>query len=343
MEGMKADIDDIKNKQKLETAERVDLAKHVDLLTDKLIALTAKVDQIEQPNEDNLIEKMMPKVSQKFSKEILTNHFQSLANDIRQTETGIMLFGYKPDGGSDDLMTEIKQKVLIEKMKLSLDIGNFRVEKIGRGGPGKNAPIKMTFSSFSLRNEILKSGNQLPKPLKIEKCLPPAYRNKNKELLHKGWQLKLAKRFTIKTRVILVGHLLVLQVKNVDDLDSKYDWVNQIEWFPPKSDPTAKPEPKKPRAGLTPTVLISEAELNYVIFSDLTTDSTDDKSKMIPYMMTTYLDDRHKAQVGETVNQTEENRILIKVASKVIANEWKDTYLNKPFNGKNPTIELINP
>ena len=47
----------------IKSIKRVDLAKHVDLLTDKLIALTAKVDQIEQPNEDNLIEKMMPKVS----------------------------------------------------------------------------------------------------------------------------------------------------------------------------------------------------------------------------------------------------------------------------------------
>ena len=102
-----------------------------------------------------MIEKMMPKVSQKFLTEILTNLFQSLANDIRQTETGIMLFVYKPKGGSDDLMTEIKQKVLIDMMKLSLDIGNFRMEKIGRGGPGKNALITMTFSSFSLRNEIL--------------------------------------------------------------------------------------------------------------------------------------------------------------------------------------------
>ena len=89
----------------------------------------------------------------------------------------------------------------------------------------------------------------------------------------------------------------------MDDLDSKYDWV---ERFPPKSNPTAKPEPKKPRAGLTLSVLISEAKLNYVIFSDLTPYSTDDKSKMIPYIMTKYLKDRHKAQVGETVNQTGE-------------------------------------
>ena len=76
-----------------------------------------------------------------------------------------MLFGYKPERGSADLMTDM--------MKLSLDIGNFRREKIGPHGTGKNAPITMTLSSFSL----LKSGSKLLKPMKIEKCA--AYRNKN--------------------------------------------------------------------------------------------------------------------------------------------------------------------
>ena len=59
-----------------------------------------------------MIEKMMPKVSQKFLTEILTNLFQSLANDIRQTETGIMLFGYKPERGSADLMTDMTKLFL---------------------------------------------------------------------------------------------------------------------------------------------------------------------------------------------------------------------------------------
>ena len=141
----------------------------------------------------------------------------------------------------------------------------------------------------------------------------------------------------------MIGHLLVLQVKNVDDLELKYDWVNRIEWFPPKSDPTAKAEPKKSRPGLTPTALLTESELNFVVFNDLTTDHSGDKGKLLPYMLTEYLEDRHKTQVGETLNRSEENRILIKVASKEIAKEWRDLYSKKPFNGKNPTIELINP
>jgi hypothetical protein len=78
----------------------------------------------------------------------------------------MMLFGYKPEGCSD-LMTEIKEKVLVDKMKISFDVGSFRVEKIGRGEGWKAPAIKLTFSNFALRNQILKSGMKLQKPLKI--------------------------------------------------------------------------------------------------------------------------------------------------------------------------------
>jgi hypothetical protein len=147
-----------------------------------------------------------------------------------------MLFGYKPEGGPD-LVSAIKQKVFIEKLKVDFEVGHFRAEKIGRSEPDKVQPIKITLSSFMLRNQILQLGSNLPrgpKGLKIEKCLPKEYRPKSKELLHLGWKLKQAKKNTIKTMVVLLGHLLCLQIKKKDEGDIKYDWVIHKEWFPPQ-------------------------------------------------------------------------------------------------------------
>ena len=75
-----------------------------------------------------------------------------------------MLFGYKPEGGLD-LEAEIKQKVLKDQLK----VGSFRAEKFGRGDPGKKeTPIRLSFSRFSVRNQILRLGSNLPKGVNTE-------------------------------------------------------------------------------------------------------------------------------------------------------------------------------
>ena len=330
------DITDIKNKQGQETEERVLLAKQVDLLTQQVQTLTTRLDSVETPDIDDITEKM----SAKFSKQIQTTHFQNLANDIRQTENGLMLFGYTPNGGPD-LAAEIKQKILVEKLQVSFDVGNFQVEMIGRGEPGKRvAPLKLTLANFGLRNKILQLGSKLPKGLKIEKCLPKDYRSMNKDFLHLGWQLKLAKRNTVKTRVVLIGHLLCLQVKKHDEGEIRYDWVIHKEWCPPQKAPSDKAEVQKTRVGLTPTPGFQDKDKAYVMFSDLTPDPSGEKH-LVPYLLNEYLEPRHKHHIKDTVDNSDKNMIFIKVQSREICEHWLEVYSKKEFNGKVPTVQIM--
>ena len=112
MADMNSDISDIKNQQKVESDEREAIGRQVDLLTDQVETLTARLDSVETPT----IGELTDKISQKFSKQIQTAHFQNLTHELRQTETSMMLFGYTPEGGTD-LVTEIRQKVLVEKLR----------------------------------------------------------------------------------------------------------------------------------------------------------------------------------------------------------------------------------
>ena len=79
---MSDDIVDIKKKQKTETDERADLTRQVDILTEKVQTLTARLDSTEKPAN---IDEIADKLSNRFSKEIQTTHFKNLVNEIRQT------------------------------------------------------------------------------------------------------------------------------------------------------------------------------------------------------------------------------------------------------------------
>ena len=334
---MSDDIVDIKKKQKTETDERADLTRQVDILTEKVQTLTARLDSTENPAN---IDEIADKLSNRFSKEIQTTHFKNLVNEIRQTETGLMIFGYKPEGGPN-LVSEMKQKFLVEKLQVGFDVGIFQAEKIGRGNPGKNeAPIKLTFSSFYIRNQVLMLGQKLPKGLKMEKCLPREYRSKNKEFLHLGWQLKLALRYSIKTRVVMAGHLICLQVKKNDVGDTKYDWVIQKEWFPPQRVTGDRSEVQKTRVGLTPTPEIKERDTFYVMFTDLTP-APDGKQHLVDDFLKNYLEGNHSQHIEDTVDHSGKNMIMIKVGSKDICEQWEAHYSLKKFNGSAPKIQLI--
>ena len=247
-----------------------------------------------------------------------------------------MLFGYKPEGGLD-LEAEIKQKVLKDQLKVGFEVGSFRAEKFGRGDPGKKeAPIRLSFSSFSVRNQILRLGSNLPKGVNIEKCLPAEYRIKNKEFLKLGWQLKQVMKNTIKTRVILLGHILCLQVKKNDQ---KYDWVIHKEFVPPQSSQTETQLVHKTRAGLLATPQLTDEDKAFIIFSDLSPDPSGDKPIMA-YFQREYLEFDHRSQITETIDQTDNYRLILKLPSKSICEEWKNIYIKKAFNGKIPSIDL---
>ena len=240
IESVSDEIKEIKEKQASETLERIKLGSEVVELREQIKDLTNRLDAKDAapppppPELDigDLASKVLPIVSNTFAKELKMSHIQNLVSEIKKTENSLMLFGYKPLGGPD-IVLELRQKLLNDQLKVNFDVGHFSVEKIGRGEQGREVPLKLTFSSFSLRNQILQHGPNLPKGLKMEKCLPKEYRVANKEYLHLGWQLKQGHRNAIKTRVVLLQHVLCLQVKKIDKDGIKFDWSIHKEFVPP--------------------------------------------------------------------------------------------------------------
>lgn len=75
---MKSDITEIKDRQKYQDDERVSISRQVDLLTGQVQTLTNRLDSAEAPDIEQLSERM----SEKFSKQIQTTHFQNLAYNV---------------------------------------------------------------------------------------------------------------------------------------------------------------------------------------------------------------------------------------------------------------------
>jgi hypothetical protein len=332
LENVKIEMQEIKAKQETESNERVKLGKEVDDLREQLQILTTRLDSAppppQPPDMKELAQHVIPLVVK--SKEFKSSHIQNLNAELRKEENSFMLYGYKPDAGTD-LVTQIKTKVLTDQLKIDFEVGNFTVEKIGRANPGKQAPLKVSFSSFNLRNQILRFGSNLSKDLKMEKCLPREYRAQNKEYLHLSWQMKKAIKDTIKTRVILVGHILCLQVNKLDHDDTKYEWVMQKEFFPPQPNPTDKTETKKPRPGFTPTAQLTENEQAILFFSTL----VPGEDETVPIMTPT-----GTSSLIDSVDKKGKHKIFVKLPNKELCLDWHNLYQQKPFNVTNHIIEL---
>ena len=171
---------------------------------------------------------------------------------------------------------------------------------------------------------------------------PLEYLEKNKDFCHLGWQLKQAYKNEIKTRVILTGHVLCLQIKMVDKGPIKYDWVNHKEFVPLQSIPGDKSEPKKTRVGLTPTPQLTLKDQAFVIFSDLAPNPSGDKS-VLSQFKEDYIITGHRADITEMIDSADKGdrrRIIVKLPTRLLCLEFKKMYMEKAFNGVNPTIEL---
>ena len=132
-----------------------------------------------------------------------------------------------------------------------------------------------------------------------------------------------------------------MQVRKLE-ANIKYDWVNYIEWCPPISDPSEKPENPRTRTGFTPTPVLTDKDSAYVLFTDLTPDPQGEKT-LEKYFMENYLEPMHVKQIEEKTVKNEQNRIIVKVRSQEISQHWLEVYSKKNFNDKSPKIQLIAP
>ena len=115
--------------------------------------------------------------------------------------------------------------------------------------------LKITFANSMDRNKVLTYSRNLPRHIKLDKCVSRRFRNKYKEFRDLGWQLTKA-REDIQYRVIFKGHLLMLQVKKRDAEGIKYDWTLQKEWYPPLDYQLEPAVNEKVRTGLTPSTKV---------------------------------------------------------------------------------------
>ena len=346
IESVQNEVNGIKLKQTAEQEERIKLGLELVDLREQVKILTNRLDTLPPPppppDMKDLAQNVMPLVSTTFSKEFKHAHVQNLTNEIRKEENSLMLYGYKPEGGLDLFMQ--MGNFLKDTLKVDFMVGQFKVEKIGRGEVGKReAPLKLSFSSFDIRNQVLRFGPNLPNNLKMEKCLPKEYREQNKDFLAQGWQLKKALKNSIKTRVVLVGHILCLQVKKLDHNDTKYDWVMHKEFVPPQSTPTDKAKSNKTRPGFTASPQLTDEDQAFLIFSDLAP-GEDDTVPMLTMFKDSYILATHKELVLDTIDSVDRNgkhKIFVRLATMDLCKEWLRFYKHNAFNGSNPTIELL--
>ena len=293
-------------------------------------------------DHDELARLLLPQVTAKLSGQLKANnhqakatYFQSLVNEIKEHETGMMIYGFKPTVGID-LVSDIRTNLIEKEMGLQVD--QFKAIKVGVAKLNETHPIRITFANAENRNAVLGQGKKAPKGVRIEKCLPRKYRQKNKEFVDYGWQLKQVR--DVKTRTVFRGHLLVLEMKKLDQGEQKYDWIIMKEFYPEPEVPTDKGEVSRSRVGLTATKPLEDAEKNVVILSNLTI--TADKDPTETYFRDVYLtkgDD--KKVVNVNTNKIGQKILIVTLIDRQACLDFATKYRTIKFNDSEPRISVL--
>ena len=269
---------------------------------------------------------------------INATYYQSLVNDIKNHEKDLMIFGFKSDG-SPNLVAEIKNKLF--KDKLEFEVDNFKAVQVGTEIGGKPKPIRVSLPTAEIRNALCKQAFKLPKGqgITIEKCLPQRYRQQNREFRQYGWQLREAAN--VQTRIVFKGHKLVLEMKEKDEGEIRYDWTIAKEYFPQPVSPTDRTEADRNRQGLKASKTIEQINKNKIIISNLKV--TGDKEATKDYFEKEFLEPQDNLKVVEiNADKVVDKKILIvTLSSKQDCDYFKETYEKKEFNKVKPRISVM--
>ena len=269
---------------------------------------------------------------------INATYYQSLVNNIKNHEKDLMIFGIKSDG-SPDLVSEIKNKLFKDKLEFELD--NFKAVQVGTDIGGKPKPIRVSLPTAEIRNALCKQAFKLPKGqgITIEKCLPQRYRQQNREFRQYGWQLREAAN--VQTRIVFKGHKLVLEMKEKDEGEIRYDWTIAKEYFPQPVSPTDRTEADRNRQGLKASKTIEQINKNKIIISNLKV--TGDKETTKDYFEKEFLEPQDNLKIIEiNADKVVDKKILIvTLSSKQDCDYFKETYEKKEFNKVKPRISVM--
>ena len=286
---------------------------------------------------DEKIEKAVARHMRSKDNQINATYYQSLVNDLKHHEKDLMIYGYKPDGGPD-LAAEIGQKLF--KDKINLEISNLKAVQVGSETGGKLRAIRVSLPSNEIRDLVCKQSSKLPRGVNLEKCLPMRYRQPNREFRKYSWQLKEAAN--VYTRVVFKGHKLVLEMKEPNEGDIRYDWTIVKEYFPQPESPTDRTQAQRDRLGLKPSKTIEQLNTNKVILSNLKVTGSNEETK--EYFKKEFIADSDKDKVIEVDadKATSKNILVVTLASKQDCSYFKSTYEKKEFNGgENPRISVM--
>ena len=222
---------------------------------------------------------------------------------------------------------------------MNLDIGSFKAVQVGAEIDGKPKAIRVSFPSQEIRNEVCRQSSSLPKNVSIEKCLPQRYRKPNREFRTYAWQLREAAN--VQTRIVFKGHKLVLEMKQPNEGEIKFDWTIAREYFPQPESPTDRSEAERDRRGFRPSKTIEQLETNKVFISNLNVLGNDDDTK--EYFKNSFLTakDKDKDIKVDAAKATTKKLLVVTLASPQDCSEFRKTYEKKEFNGHVPRISVM--
>ena len=170
--------------------------------------------------------------------------------------------------------------------------------------------------------------------------MPRRYRPKNKDFQRQAWELKQVDN-TLVTRTVFKGHKLVLEMKQKDQDNIKYDWTIANEYYPEPESPTDNSEARRNRQGLIPSKTLEMVSNNFVFFSNLAV--KDGKENTVKYFMEVFLDHQDRDKVVETDSAQVMEKYFLKVELTDRQNcfKFKETYEKRPFNGKPAKISVF--
>ena len=146
---------------------------------------------------------------------------------------------------------------------------------------------------------------------------------------------------SVTTRTIFKGHKLVLEMKQKDEDDNRFDWTIVKEYYPEPESPTAQNEVAKNRIGLKPSKTLEMIDRNYIFLSDLW--KKESKEETLKYFTEVFVAEEDRPKVLEVDSEflMEKDYLKVKLVDRDACHYFKTKYESQLFNGKSPRISVF--
>ena len=226
----------------------------------------------------------------------------NLAKEVFEHEHGVIVHGIRFDCTDDNTKRKDALAFLKNDLKASEElVKKVKVKEVVRlgadNGVGKPPPILIKFGHPTERNQILPLSSNLCRGISMDKNIPKLYQQKHKEFKKLAWKLKTI--HDVQSQVIFDSFTLVLRYKKKDDGVTKYNFVNEKEWFPKPGEihpPQTKGLRNDPNKHETPVIDISKHSYsNKVVIVTGVHDTIDGKNAKTEFL--NYFDENDREMI----------------------------------------------